>query len=662
MNLIPHYIVILKIIRRLSRVRNGIYRFIPLKQFFRLKTRKWIRHYDKKKVKKILFDSLGDFSQYAEIAVEKDSLLSSAHDALNQTFDLLGSGPVKLEPIDWHSDFKSGFRWPKGKFYKDYVIIDLTNNADVKVPWELSRSHHFLWLGQAYLLTKDEKYAEGYVKQINWWIDDNPVMRSINWTCAMDVSIRAVNWLYALNMFINSELITNAVAKKITKSLYEHAYFIYNNLEKYFPYSGNHYASNIVGLIYLGLFFNKNTFGKKWLSFALKEYFREIRVQVLPSGVHFEKSISYHRLVTEFFFYTQIVLENNDVYIPLDIRARIEKMLCFIKYYTKPDGTAPMIGDDDDGRFLPFIKRPFNDHRYLLCIATIKHKKPLLKKYAQDYFCDSFFILGKRSKFDFASIPDTKKTLSSKSFPDAGFLVIRHKEHYMFINNSGAAMYPDLAKTAGGHTHADMLSFELAVGQTTFLVDPGTYKYTSSPAERNLFRSTKMHNTLCVDGKNQHQITEKNMFKLMAHARPVLFFHQSTKNTDVFQGSHDGYTNLVEQVSHKRTVRFNKKSLVFEVADEINGTGMHTLRWHFHFSDKIYLAEKPPYTIIAKSKATNEFISLNFYQDKQLLLKTEENLLSPSYGLKLPSKTLIVETKTSLPYSLKYYIHTHLDN
>jgi hypothetical protein len=52
----------------------------------------------------------------------------------------------------------------------------------------------------------------------------------------------------------------------------------------------------------------------------------------------------------------------------------------------------------------------------------------------------------------------------------------------------------------GGHAHNDQLSFELSLGGTRLVVDPGTYVYTPLPAERNRFRSTVMQNTLAVPG------------------------------------------------------------------------------------------------------------------------------------------------------------------
>ena len=113
---------------------------------------------------------------------------------------LLGSGDVELNPIDWHTDFKTGFKWSPGTFYKKYMQEDIDTDSDVKVPRELSRAHHLLKLGLAYRLTNDQKYADVCVAQMKNWIDENPLMYSINWGCTMDVAIRAVNWIWTLGL------------------------------------------------------------------------------------------------------------------------------------------------------------------------------------------------------------------------------------------------------------------------------------------------------------------------------------------------------------------------------------------------------------------------------------------------------------------------------
>ena len=53
------------------------------------------------------------------------------------------------DPIDWHLDFKSGYRWPETIWYRD-VPVPPAAGADVKVPWELARMQHLPILALAY--------------------------------------------------------------------------------------------------------------------------------------------------------------------------------------------------------------------------------------------------------------------------------------------------------------------------------------------------------------------------------------------------------------------------------------------------------------------------------------------------------------------------------
>ena len=177
-------------------------------------------------------------------------ILKDANKILKHKFDLLGSGIVELdENIRWNQDFKSGFIW-KNEFYKNIKIIDLDNNADVKVPWELSRFQHLFTLGKAYWITDDSRYYEESKKEILDWIEKNPVYYSVNWTCAMDVAIRAVNLIFFYFLFEDFIIQDKNFLKKLNEIFYLHGEHIYNNLEKNLGLSNNHYLSNLVGLLF----------------------------------------------------------------------------------------------------------------------------------------------------------------------------------------------------------------------------------------------------------------------------------------------------------------------------------------------------------------------------------------------------------------------------
>ncbi|WP_373565591.1 heparinase II/III family protein, partial [Staphylococcus aureus] len=82
-----------------------------------------------------------------------------AENALAHRVDLLGSGPKELgTQIEWHTDFKTGLSWPP-RYFSDIDYNNLGRPSDVKVPWELSRLQWLIPVGQAFLLTRDDRYA-----------------------------------------------------------------------------------------------------------------------------------------------------------------------------------------------------------------------------------------------------------------------------------------------------------------------------------------------------------------------------------------------------------------------------------------------------------------------------------------------------------------------
>ena len=122
---------------------------------------------------------------------ETNDIINQANEILIGNYSFLGVTKVDFKKINWHIDYNSSFEWPPFKYYKKYIQVNLDNNADVKVPRELSRSHHILKVAVAFSLTKNKKYSDFVIEQLTDWINENPLMYSINWGCSMDVAIRA---------------------------------------------------------------------------------------------------------------------------------------------------------------------------------------------------------------------------------------------------------------------------------------------------------------------------------------------------------------------------------------------------------------------------------------------------------------------------------------
>ena len=483
----------------------------------------------------------------------RENILKEAKQILEHKFDLLGSGEVDLgEKIKWNEDFKSGFIW-KNQFYKDIKIVDLNNNADVKVPWELSRFQHLFTLGKAYWITNDKKYYLECKKEIEDWIAENPIYMSVNWTCAMDVAIRAVNWIFFYWHF--KDLIDNdkEFLNKFNNSLCNHGKFIYLNLEKGLGLANNHYLSDLVGLFYLGIYFNelKNNEVKRWLDFSKKELEKEMFVQNNKDGSNYESSTSYHRLVTELMFFPMILGEKNKIKFSQEYKKRLEKMFEFLAKIIKPNGKIPMIGDVDNGRLIIFSNYSsweVNDVRELLSLGG---------EYFNSFLLKSSGAIKKEDKlWIFNSLGDEEEKYYKESvkFDDGGYYILRNNDIYCFIRCGELS-----CRGQGGHSHNDQLSFELNIGGEDFIVDTGTGVYTADKNMRNLFRSTRLQNTVYIEGHEQNSFEKNNLFEMREET-----FAKCIKFEDTyFEGYHQGYLKKLNTI-HKRIIKLKDKSIKIE--------------------------------------------------------------------------------------------------
>ena len=76
------------------------------------------------------------------------------------------------QPIDWQLNPLTGKRTNSAtKWYKNPDFD--SERGDIKVIWEMSRFSHLYYFLRAYMLTKDEKYYNGFSNQISDWLSKN---------------------------------------------------------------------------------------------------------------------------------------------------------------------------------------------------------------------------------------------------------------------------------------------------------------------------------------------------------------------------------------------------------------------------------------------------------------------------------------------------------
>lgn len=574
-------------------------------------------------------------------------VLNTADSFLSGKYDILGSGELQIEKVNWSKDYKSGYEWKPGTFYTGYVQEGISTNSDVKWPREISRAHQLLQCAVAYDATQNEKYAEFVVNQILDFISSNPLMRSINWGCTMDVAIRAVNWIWALAIIQKTYQLDTSKRIIIEQSLYEHGWFIYRNPEGGMACNHNHYLADLSGQIQLGLLFRDSKEGNIWLSDGINQLYKEIRSQILPTGMSYERSTHYNRLVLELILVPVLQLKQNGYEVPQDIWYRIETMFDFISHILQPDGEVPIIGDQDNGRLLPFSDGQLNNFRYLMSLGALLFVRSDFKQLGEGYNLYCRYLVDNKTEIDFDSLPVIQNVSKSMSFPDAGFYLMRKDKDYLLFNASGKGLNPEISSTT--HTHSDLLSFVLSAAGEQFLIDPGSFVYTADAEQRMYFRSTEMHNTATVDGESQNILRKENLWDFERNAIPLVQTWESNEKYDLISASHNGYCRLPDPVTHRRTIRFSKESPLWSIRDQFSAKKNHNYCLFFHVAEGIGITKEND-SIILKGKTSS--LQINFSTDTEINLEIINTFISRAYGVKKTGEAIVVKIHANKSFEI----------
>jgi len=504
-----------------------------------------------------------------------NQISNDAENIYRHTYDLLGSGRRDLGgSVNWCIDIATGRKWPL--LHYTHCPLEYNDGSDIIRVWELSRFQWGPTLGKAFWLTGNIKYLKEFFSQINSWKRRNPYEFGPNWMSSQDVSIRSINWILTLCFFNEYRQETEDAWLKIILSLYSHGIYIERNLHLEYTdnikTTGTHYLSGILGLLYLGLLFHHTPKGKYWLELSVSELISEIEDQTYCDGGDYESSIAcYHRFALEHFISAWVLFSLNRINSPTQSIERLEKMIEYVAGYTRPDGKAPQIGDTNDGRVLilsNYSKWEKNDHRYLLQIGSVLFGRKDFSIVSRGSAEEAFWLLKRLQRFSqqpFPSYFNGKKNFQeSISFPETGFYFMKKGGAYLGISSNHVGK-----NGKGNHKHNDIFSFELMVGNEAFLVDPGSYVYTSDREARNLFRSTRYHNTLVIDHQEINSFNPEHLFRMTENAFPKVTKWEVNEGYDYFEGHHYGYIKLTHPVVHERKIFFDKFKLVWLIQDSI---------------------------------------------------------------------------------------------
>jgi hypothetical protein len=597
----------------------------------------------------------GFFAEHPERAAR---IVRRAEEAAAHRFDLLGSGPVDLGPrLPWHADFVSGYAWDRSSYFKDLVPrleAEFGRGRDVKIPWELSRAQHLPALGQAFWITGDSRFYQAFRAQVTDWIAANRAPFGVNWACPMDAAIRAVNWIWAWALFRPEIASDPPFASLLLRSLFTHGRYLAANPENGGPVTSNHYLADLLGLLFLGVLFRGSPEADVWKGTAIAEIVRESERQTLPDGVDYEASTAYHRLKTEMWLTALLLLERSGFAFPA-LKARVRAMAEYTAHYTKPDGLAPQIGDNDDGRLqiLGDYDADRRDHRHLLAVAGLALGDPALFALAGPRWEEALWFFGPRRLREAlrAAAPAVRRVaVTGRLFPHGGTAVLRHGDLYAILDAGPVGL-----QGLGAHAHNDTLSFEMQAGGRDLIVDPGTGCYTRDLGVRRRFRATAAHNTVRVDAEEINPLPERP-FELPGADAPAVLRFVSRAGFDLVEAEHGGYLRLPDPVRHRRLLLLNKRTRRFVLEDHLIGKEVHRLEFFFHLAPGVeaFVEDDPP-SVACRAGEVRFRIRPTLMPDGMRALRSED-LVSPGYGRTRPSLTVRFAWSGALPVVVRFAI------
>lgn len=341
----------------------------------------------------------------------------------------------------------------------EFLLINSRHKADLGT-WQVPEASH-LWnfnlhyfeycvpIAARYARTGDATAPELFKQLVCSWIGACEYPRGDAWH-PYTISLRLVNWLICLDLFGKVLTADDDFMGAFSASIYRQYRHLLANQEKHLL--ANHYLENLKTLVICALLFGENDV----LARVERDYLTQLDEQVLPDGVHYERSMMYHKLILEGLLRVELAYRSVGKAAPTKVASKARQMLDAMASIERGMGKTPFFNDSADG--------------------VAKECGPLARACRDIYGYE----------------PDDAKTI----FPESGF--------YKLYDGDAALIF--FAGEPGpsymlGHAHCDLLSFELSVAGKPVIVNSGTYAYQSEM--RPYFRSTAAHNTAIIDGEEQ---------------------------------------------------------------------------------------------------------------------------------------------------------------
>ena len=457
------------------------------------------------------------------------------------------------------------------------MIWDRSPNGDPEWIFMLNRHEYMNKLLIAGWLTGDKAYVEKLKWFLFHWIQANPILpEGTVTTRTIDTGIRCMSWQYLLLHLLGEGLMEEREAAGILESMKEQ----FASLRK--RYIGKYTLSNW-GVLQTASICNGYLWFHEYLpsdgteDWAWQELERQIGLQVLDDGAHWEQSMMYHM---------EVLLACMKLLASCRAWVRIENRT---EFWRDTDWLEKAV--DRMSRYVLFASGP--DHLQIAqCDSDVTDVRDVMVKAAvltgdgryryagyDTADLDSAWMFGSAGVTGYSAMAGRKPESLSLAAADAGHIFFRSS-----WEEDSHFTYMKCGPLGSGHGHADLTHISLHYRGCPILVDSGRYSYVEEEPLRPFLKSAQAHNVCVIDGES--------------HGRPrgswgYDSFGQSFKNYYREQGPvHYGemaYHGCLMSGEHYLVIRkvMAVDQGIWMIVNDIRCDGGHEVKEYYHLDSAV---------------------------------------------------------------------------
>lgn len=583
-----------------------------------------------------------DPAAIAQAKAEAEAILSGE-------FTLFGAIPVMLgNRPDWLAFpplAGGGGRVPADRHWSSIDIDRL--DGDARLLWEPSRFAWIFALGRAYVADRDERYAQGFGRLLQSWLEANPPNVGPNWVSGQEVAFRLIAMLFAWQAFRPWLKEQTKIRMALLEAMGVHGERIPWTLDYAQAQDNNHLIVEAAALYGAGALLPGLVPAARWKRLGRRALEAAIARQFFDDGGYVQHSVNYARLALQASLWAGAIGQrlSDPLGEPVlaSLRAGGEWLESMI---LGTAGEPPDFGPNDGAQLLPLSACGYWDFRPTIqAIRCLAGGTPLPPGPWDELSLWLGLKPGQPREPAGSPLPGRRE-----GFPQAGLHLMGEAD------NRGVLR---CGRFIGRPGHSDQLHLDLWHRGRNVALDPGTYLYNGPSDWRNSLTASAVHNTLVVDGREPMEAAGRFLWLDWDQGTVIGRGRSPQGGIEMLAARRDGYRRL--GVEHERTVA-RLGQVGWLVIDDVRGEGIHQLHlgWNvpavaWALKDDRLTLEDPDEGRLGQVHVTGQGVTLALYSQGECVagggaIRPTWGWWSPTYAHREACLRLVAKAQASLPF------------